>query len=207
MRGVTTEVRLCRPNQEVVLSGNKGGDSVNKKICTKCQREKDVEQFSLIISRGKRCLSARCKDCVSEYKREHYLKNRDKYLDKAKAQRERDPEGYKAYMREYHADHSEELKQKHKEYMSNEKARELRNLTGKRYRETSEGKFKERVRHKVLYALQKGYLKKPDKCSICGVSVKVEAHHEDYNKPLEVIWLCKSCHENIHHLNEGRKSS
>ena len=34
----------------------------------------------------------------------------------------------------------------------------------------------------------------------------VEAHHKDYNKPLEITWLCKKCHENTHHLNEGQTS-
>ncbi len=30
-------------------------------------------------------------------------------------------------------------------------------------------------------------------CEICG-SRSSEAHHEDYNKPLEVRWLCKQHH-------------
>lgn len=30
-------------------------------------------------------------------------------------------------------------------------------------------------------------------CEICGKE-KSEAHHEDYSKPLEVIWLCKQHH-------------
>ena len=30
-------------------------------------------------------------------------------------------------------------------------------------------------------------------CLLCG-SISVIKHHEDYNKPLSVIWLCKVCH-------------
>lgn len=30
-------------------------------------------------------------------------------------------------------------------------------------------------------------------CEICG-DVKSEAHHEDYTKPLDVMWLCKTHH-------------
>lgn len=37
-------------------------------------------------------------------------------------------------------------------------------------------------------------------CRDCGRTVGVEAHHPDYSKPLEVIWLCKLHHENEHHL-------
>ena len=38
-------------------------------------------------------------------------------------------------------------------------------------------------------------------CEICGSS-KVEAHHLDYNKPLEVKWLCRECHLNLHTVNK-----
>lgn len=33
-------------------------------------------------------------------------------------------------------------------------------------------------------------------CQICGVT-KVEAHHADYSRPLEVIWLCRDHHNAI----------
>jgi hypothetical protein len=35
-------------------------------------------------------------------------------------------------------------------------------------------------------------------CEVCGKESNVEAHHTDYNKPLQVIWLCKKHHEEIH---------
>jgi hypothetical protein len=37
----------------------------------------------------------------------------------------------------------------------------------------------------------------PHVCSVCGAP-GAEAHHEDYNKPLEVIWLCKRHHAERH---------
>ena len=34
-------------------------------------------------------------------------------------------------------------------------------------------------------------------CKICG-KPKADAHHEDYSKPLEIIWLCRSHHKQYH---------
>lgn len=34
-------------------------------------------------------------------------------------------------------------------------------------------------------------------CVICG-DPKTEAHHEDYSKPLDVIWLCREHHLEVH---------
>lgn len=34
-------------------------------------------------------------------------------------------------------------------------------------------------------------------CERCG-SIKVDAHHEDYTKPLDVTWLCRPCHRERH---------
>lgn len=38
-------------------------------------------------------------------------------------------------------------------------------------------------------------------CEVCS-AIRVEAHHEDYSKPLDVVWLCKKHHTDRHiHLN------
>lgn len=41
-------------------------------------------------------------------------------------------------------------------------------------------------------------------CARCGC-LDVEAHHPDYSRPLNVVWLCKPCHRAEHRrLNEER---
>ena len=35
-------------------------------------------------------------------------------------------------------------------------------------------------------------------CTFCGSEKNLHAHHNDYKKPLEVIWLCAKCHHRAH---------
>lgn len=64
----------------------------------------------------------------------------------------------------------------------------------KRYRERNREKFK--ARQVVAFAVRHGLLvKRP--CAVCRKR-SVEAHHEDYAKPLEVIWLCAPHHRARH---------
>src|SRR3990167_6956341 len=39
---------------------------------------------------------------------------------------------------------------------------------------------------------------KPNKCEKCEQIKIVEGHHFDYEKPLEVVWVCRKCHSLIH---------
>lgn len=48
----------------------------------------------------------------------------------------------------------------------------------------------------VNNAVRDGRLKKLP-CEFCGRE-DVHAHHKDYSKPLEVIWLCPKCHHRLH---------
>lgn len=48
-------------------------------------------------------------------------------------------------------------------------------------------------------ALETGKILRPKACECCLIEAKrIEGHHEDYAKPLEVIWLCVKCHKNLH---------
>ena len=48
----------------------------------------------------------------------------------------------------------------------------------------------------VQYAVRTGKLIR-EACEICGKK-KTDAHHPDYTKPLDVIWLCRKHHVELH---------
>lgn len=57
-------------------------------------------------------------------------------------------------------------------------------------------KYKARTR--LNNALRDGRILK-DRCAKCGGTVDVQAHHHDYSKPLDVVWLCFVCHRGDGH--------
>ena len=53
---------------------------------------------------------------------------------------------------------------------------------------------------KVGNAIALGKLTKQP-CEVCGSTKRVNAHHDDYSKPLEVRWLCPKHHSEWHKHN------
>jgi hypothetical protein len=59
---------------------------------------------------------------------------------------------------------------------------------------------KQPSRMKVFRAKRNGTINKPTTCELCHKETsELEAHHLDYGKPLDVIWLCSTCHSLQHH--------
>lgn len=46
-------------------------------------------------------------------------------------------------------------------------------------------------------AIRDGKLKKFP-CVICGTTKNIHAHHKNYARPLDVLWLCAKCHHRLH---------
>lgn len=59
---------------------------------------------------------------------------------------------------------------------------------------------KYRAQGLVSRALKKGTLVRQP-CEKCGKSLRIEAHHDDYSKPLEIRWLCRWCHAEFHRIH------
>lgn len=58
-------------------------------------------------------------------------------------------------------------------------------------------KAKRAIRQAVYWAVRTGVIRRPTRCERCGQSPpphRLHAHHPDYAKPLDVVWLCSLCH-------------
>jgi hypothetical protein len=47
-------------------------------------------------------------------------------------------------------------------------------------------------------AVDNGTLVMPEMCERCQKRKARLGHHEDYSKPLQVVWLCPQCHKDVH---------
>jgi hypothetical protein len=142
------------------------------KECGGCHKVKGLDEFhnSSVNEDGKQ---ARCKQCQNEYRAER----------KAKKQIAR-PVGWKqktadivSYRREYHAKNRARMNELKRDWFQKNKHRES-------------------VKNATRYAIKTGKLVRQP-CVVCG-EVQVEAHHPDYSKPLEVVWLCRTHHLAAH---------
>jgi hypothetical protein len=65
----------------------------------------------------------------------------------------------------------------------------------KTHRMTEEQRKKDSCRSYAREYLKRGKLKK-EGCAVCGADAQM--HHPDYDRPLDVVWLCKKHHQDIH---------
>jgi len=64
-------------------------------------------------------------------------------------------------------------------------------------RQIARNKIKEQAYKIYNSAIRSGELKR-GVCDVCGTSDNIHGHHPNYNKPLDVIWLCAKHHRELH---------
>ena|ERR1041385_3458514 len=116
----------------------------------------------------------------------------------------KDIETRKAYAKAYRETHKAYYQKKFKEwaienreYRNAQRREKLKSYMAaymRKYRQKD--KLKATARDKVRKAIQQGKLLK-ETCFVCKNTI-TEAHHKDYNKPLEVVWYCKKHHSEQH---------
>lgn len=64
-------------------------------------------------------------------------------------------------------------------------------------RQYARDREKVNARCNLNYHMKRGHVKRGP-CEVDGCECKAHAHHDDYSKPLEVRWLCRTHHADLH---------
>ncbi len=200
------------------------------KTCKKCLTQKTIDSFYKLCKSRQHIgdgYQAQCTECV---KAQHRAPESHSLANEAFRKRYATPEGKlkeqlknQKYMSTNPNAKAKSIERNERWKLNNpERYKELSLESSKRNNLTekhkiafsnfrSKNRHKHRAQSKVQYALTVGKLTKPEHCENCNSSVSLEGHHHDYTKPLDVTWLCKSCHEAVHHtvliVNHGRTAS
>lgn len=81
-------------------------------------------------------------------------------------------------------------------YACPERQRAAHNEAVKRWRQKSAKRYA--AQQAVKKALANGSLIRWPGCAACHRKRGLEAHHYDYDRPLDVTWLCMKCHKAAH---------
>lgn len=152
------------------------------KTCFKCHQIKPLDDFyrHSQMSDGR---VNKCKEC----NKTDVKKNRASKVDY-----------YKAYDAKRFQD-DPRVKERHLIYMQTDAGKVSHRQSILKGRAKSPEKY--HARNIVNNAVRDGILIKPSSCEMCKndfISRLIHGHHEDYNKPLEVMWLCPACHTQRH---------
>ena len=93
---------------------------------------------------------------------------------------------------------------KERERQRNKQAKRVKAGLSKIYkRETPPVHIRKEKYGEYMNAIRDGKLT-PTPCEVCGKE-KTQGHHEDYSKPLDVVWLCTRHHADRHiHLRNAK---
>ena len=151
------------------------------KVCRECNIEKPLSEFYKHSKMADGHLN-KCMECVKKRVLKHREENLEKILayDKMRANLPHRVQARKDYAK------TEAGK------LSKKKAMDAYHA---RYPMT-------RAAHVIISnAIRSGRLVPEPSCSACNSTEKIEGHHDDYTKPLDVRWLCESCHKEWHRHN------
>jgi hypothetical protein len=197
------------------------------KRCGVCKQEKNLLEFGVDKYKTDG-LNNYCKACIKLRSAYQRRKNPKYYRNFSKRYREENRELLRKravisyYVNwEKRAEQARRSYEKHREKIARKRAkknrkqeeREKNRLRQAEWRKSNRSKCGEVVANwkkknpqkagahsLVLWAVKTGVLNRPDKCEECGKSGKIQGHHEDYTKPLEIKWLCKFCHSRKHQI-------
>jgi Zn finger protein HypA/HybF involved in hydrogenase expression len=153
-----------------------------EKKCFKCGETKQLSDFYR-HSKMKDGHVNKCKECNKSDVSANYRKNIDHYKAYEKS-RANLPHRVKA----------------RKDYSNSEAGLEAGKIARKAWVERNA--IKKGASTMVRNAVRNGKLIRPSHCSDCECEHnRLHGHHDDYSKPLDVRWLCPTCHKQWHKIN------
>lgn len=162
------------------------------KPCNICKIPKELSEFNKNF-KTKDNHSNKCRSCAKIYASKYRSNNVDLI---------------KKYQIQYRKDNEDRLKEHNKlpHVKERQKARAKTTYGRSRmavYNKRARSKYKNAAiaRNKFSNAVTCGKIIRVDQCSKCGSMIRVQAHHSDYSKPFEVIWLCEKDHKEWHKNN------
>ena len=94
---------------------------------------------------------------------------------------------------------TEHRKETQRRYVQSEQGRKKRKAARSIWEKLNSEHFRARIKYKN--AVRRGKLQRSP-CMVCG-EVKTHGHHRDYNRPLDVLWLCEYHHKEWHKDNKA----
>lgn len=165
-----------------------------EKQCRKCGAVKPLDSFYKQSARTDGHAS-NCKTCSDTINREYVKRNAEHIKAVRKVRNARNPEPARLRAKVWRLENPERNAESTKKWKSDNPERWYESAK-KWYLANPE---KKKVHRQLRKAVLKGEVIKVNTCQACGViDARIEGHHPDYSKPLEVIWLCRSCHQRLH---------
>lgn len=141
------------------------------KTCKICKQEKEDLEFP-----PKRRTCRKCKYIEgAEYRKKWTEKNREKIREQVHENYLKNKESVLERTRKWKLENKSKFTESWKK--SNEKH-----------------PLKRAARKIFNHHVEAGKILRAEKCEDCIRLCKTEAHHEDYSRPLDVVWLCRPCH-------------
>lgn len=163
------------------------------KVCKECELEKLLTEFYLHPKMADGRLNS-CKECCKDYERKRQEAGLRTAIERRAYRKliETRPGVRAARARRWRHRNSESVNARNREW-TRRNAEKVAESARRWKRRNPEAR---RAHTAVGNAIRDGRLKRKP-CEVCGSS-KAQAHHDDYDKPLEVIWLCPKHHADRH---------
>ena len=187
-------------------------------VCSRCGEEKFDDEFYR-DKRKSNGLTSHCKACASVAASGYYGRNKAKVDARSREWRESNAEYLREYRRKRYQEYADEFRRYREANAARHRLRSKADWAAikadpvklERYRAAAvkrnlkwQRENPEKVACYRVYrkALADGTIECQGYCEFCSVEVGLVGHHEDYSKPLDVIWLCGDCHRKVHRKYE-----